>query len=116
MYSHNYIIPNNSNSMYRNNNDFVTYDNTYSSINGAYPYTENGDERFFLTPFLVGGLAGTALGYGIANNNQINNNNNNCCQPMMMWQPIWQPMWQPMNQTPFTVSSSSTSSNNNYFY
>ena len=30
------------------------------------------DERFFLAPFLFGGLAGTALGYGIANNNQIN--------------------------------------------
>lgn len=30
------------------------------------------DERFFWAPFLVGGLAGTALGYGIANNNQIN--------------------------------------------
>ena len=36
------------------------------------PYSEN-DERFFLAPFLVGGLAGTALGYGIANNNQMNN-------------------------------------------
>lgn len=34
----------------------------------------NGDERFFWAPFVVGGLAGTALGYGIANNNQINNN------------------------------------------
>ena len=32
-----------------------------------------GDERFFWAPFVVGGLAGTALGYGIANNNQINN-------------------------------------------
>lgn len=31
------------------------------------------DERFFFAPFLIGGLAGTALGYGIANNNQINN-------------------------------------------
>ena len=31
------------------------------------------DDRFFLAPFLVGGLAGTALGYGIANNNLINN-------------------------------------------
>jgi len=28
------------------------------------------DDRFFLAPFLVGGLAGTALGYGIANNKQ----------------------------------------------
>ena len=31
------------------------------------------DDRFFFAPFLIGGLAGTALGYGIANNNQINN-------------------------------------------
>ena len=31
------------------------------------------EERFFFAPFLIGGLAGTALGYGIANNNQINN-------------------------------------------
>lgn len=35
------------------------------------PYNGNpDDERFFLAPFLFGGLAGTALGYGIANNNQ----------------------------------------------
>ena len=33
------------------------------------------DERCFLAPFLFGGLAGTALGYGIANNNQINHQN-----------------------------------------
>lgn len=33
----------------------------------------NEDERFFWAPFVVGGLAGTALGYGIANNNQLNN-------------------------------------------
>ena len=38
-----------------------------------YPTTYySDDERFFLAPFLIGGLAGTALGYGIANNNQIN--------------------------------------------
>jgi len=41
-----------------------------------YPNYDNysmDDERFFWAPFVVGGLAGTALGYGIANNNQINN-------------------------------------------
>lgn len=27
-------------------------------------------ERFFFAPFVLGGLAGTALGYGIANNNR----------------------------------------------
>ena len=39
----------------------------------AYPTTYyEGEDRFFLAPFLIGGLAGTALGYGIANNNQMN--------------------------------------------
>ncbi len=31
------------------------------------------DDRFLWAPFVFGGLAGTALGYGIANNNQLNN-------------------------------------------
>ena len=57
MYSYNNIIPNNYQSMYRNNNQVVYKD---------------GD-RFFWAPFVVGGLAGTALGYGLANNNQLNN-------------------------------------------
>ena len=56
MYSYNNIIPNNYQSMYRNNQTLYN----------------NGD-RFFLAPFLVGGIAGTALGYGLANNNQQNN-------------------------------------------
>lgn len=46
-------------------------------MNSQIPNGYVNDERFFFAPFLVGGLAGTALGYGIANNNQINNNNNN---------------------------------------
>ncbi len=33
-------------------------------------YGNPDDERFLFAPFLLGGLAGTALGYGIANNNQ----------------------------------------------
>lgn len=43
------------------------------NTNNQNPYI-NGmdDERFFFAPFLFGGLAGTALGYGIANN-QMNN-------------------------------------------
>ena len=45
MYSYRNIIPNNYQSMYRNNQTLYN----------------NGD-RFFLTPFLVGGIAGTALG------------------------------------------------------
>ena len=37
------------------------------------PYYGNPEEeRFLLAPFLLGGLAGTALGYGISNNNQNN--------------------------------------------
>lgn len=57
---------------------------TYNTNNKNYPgyvYSSDG-ERFFWAPFVVGGLAGTALGYGIANNNQINNMNNPnkpCC-------------------------------------
>lgn len=39
-----------------------------------YPnYYGSDDERFFWAPFVFGGLAGTALGYGIANNQQIQN-------------------------------------------
>ena len=33
-------------------------------------YRDSNGNRFFWAPFVVGGLAGTALGYGIANNNQ----------------------------------------------
>ena len=44
-----------------------------------------GEERFFLAPFLVGGLAGTALGYGIANNNQLNR------PPYPIYPPIYYP-------------------------
>ena len=54
-----------------------------------YPYNDmiyrtsnKEDERFFWAPFVVGGLAGTALGYGIANNNQINNQGYYYPQPM----------------------------------
>ena len=43
-----------------------------NNYNDQYMMNEE-DDRFFFAPFLIGGLAGTALGYGIANNNQINN-------------------------------------------
>ena len=69
-------------------------------------YTDNNysyeDERFFLAPFLVGGLAGTALGYGIANNNQMNNNQ---YYPMYPVYPVFPPTFYP------TYSSST-----NYYY
>lgn len=51
--------------MYNQNHYMNNYNDQYM-MNGE-------DDRFFFAPFLIGGLAGTALGYGIANNNQINN-------------------------------------------
>ena len=52
---------------------YNNYKNQYmSNYQGSY-ISDNNDERFFFAPFLIGGLAGTALGYGIANNNQLNN-------------------------------------------
>lgn len=59
------------------------------------------EDRFFLAPFLVGGLAGTALGYGIANNNQINH-----------------PAYYPMVPVPiyYYPPYSTYSNSNNYYY
>lgn len=51
--------------MYNQNHYMNNYNDQYM--------TNGEDDRFFFAPFLIGGLAGTALGYGIANNNQINN-------------------------------------------
>ena len=45
-------------------------------------YNQMNDERFFWAPFVVGGLAGTALGFGIANNNQMNSNQGYYYAPM----------------------------------
>ena len=67
MYPRTYIIPNNSQSMYKNMNH------------------NNSGDRVFLAPFLFGGLAGTALGFGIANNNQIN-------RPIYVPYPPYRPM------------------------
>ena len=50
MYSNNYSIP-------RNN---MNIPKKFNNQNYVY---QDGD-RFFLAPFVVGGLAGTALGYG----------------------------------------------------
>ena len=82
MYPYKNIIPNNYSTMYRNNN--------YSSYNN---YSNEGD-RFLLTPLVVGGLAGTALGFGIANNNQINRVP--CCggMPPVVVQPYPYPVYQ----------------------
>lgn len=94
MYSNNYIIPNNSSTMYRNTSSLQNSSYSY----GSYPSSEN--DRFFLAPFVVGGLAGTALGFGIANNNQLNR------PPCCGWQPM--PYYYPQ-QVP-------TFSNTNSFY
>lgn len=90
MYPHNNIISNNSGYMYRNDANNMSYE-TYN-----YPTTFDNDDRFFfapfLGPFLVGGLAGTALGYGIANNNQLNNQH--CCQGQgPMYYPVPTPVY-----------------------
>ena len=70
----------------------------YNNYQGSYmdgyqnPYMGNSDdERFFLAPFLVGGLAGTALGYGIANNNQMNNGSYYPPYPVYPVYPVYQP-------------------------
>ncbi len=73
------------------------------------PKMQNGpmgpeEERFFFAPFLVGGLAGTALGYGIANNNQLNNSN---YRP-----PVYGPIY-PV-YPPYPIGP--TSFSNNYYY
>ena len=86
MYSHSYVVP--SNNIYRSN------DSTYN----MYPYTQTEEDRFLLAPFLFVGLAGTALGYGIANNNQMNGG---CCPNY----------YQPIYPYPYPISTS-----NNYYY
>lgn len=69
----------------------------------AYPYSSN-DDRFFFAPFLFGGLAGTALGYGLASN-QMNN--------QVAYYPVY-----PVYQTYPTYGPYPTtySTSNNYYY
>lgn len=81
MYPYNYIIPNNSTGMYRNTTGLQTNNYSYDM------YQDTGDDRFFLAPLVVGGLAGTALGFGIANNNQLNRPQ--CCGWQMMPMPYY---------------------------
>ena len=81
-------------------------------MNNQYP-VEYQDERFLFTPFLVGGLAGTALGLGIANNNQINNGNFGGFYPAPM--PIY-----PVYPTPYCThcpnQQPTYTTSNNYYY
>lgn len=96
MYPYNYIIPNNSHGMYRNTSGL-------QSNNYSYDYYQDGnDDRFLLAPFVFGGLAGTALGFGIANNNQLNNRPQCCGMPMMPY----------YYQQPYPTFSS----NNSFYY
>ena len=96
MYPYNYSIPNNSTGMYRNMNGLQT-NGYYNEI-----YQEGNDERFLLAPLVVGGLAGTALGFGIANNNQLNRPQ--CCTMPMMPYYYYPP--QPYTNTNFTNTNS----------
>ena len=66
--------------------------------NNPMNYSNPEDDRFLLAPFLLGGLAGTALGYGISNNNQ-----NNYYPMYQIYQPI---PYQPCPNCP----------TNNYYY
>lgn len=86
------------------------YSNQYDFNNYQYP-SEYQDDRFLFTPFLVGGLAGTALGLGIANNNQINT------QPYMPY-PNYQfvPVYPPMPYCNNCSNQPWYSTNNNYYY
>ncbi len=88
-----------------NYNYYPDYTMLRNNQQSSQVYPEAQDERFFWAPFVVGGLAGTALGYGIANNNQINQGG---CYggPQFVYpaQPIYQPY-------PYMYSS-----NNNFYY
>ena len=63
--------------MYNNsipNNQAYRYSNSIpSNQNYMYSNYRSNDERSPFLPFIVGGVAGTALGYGLANNNFISN-------------------------------------------
>lgn len=104
--------------MYPYNNNMMSNFNNPMEFNGYrsemtnYPVSTNyqmsqgmDDERFFWAPFVVGGLAGTALGYGLANNNQLNNGT---------LQPIYPMYPYPVYQSYPVYPSYSTS--NNYYY
>ena len=92
MYSNSYIIPNNSTTMYRNVGSLQNSSCSYGN------YQNPEDDRFFLAPLVVGGLAGTALGFGIANNNQLNR------PPCCGWQPM--PYYFPQQYPTFSNTNS----------
>lgn len=69
MYSNNYGMPAYETRVY-DGVPYTTMPNGMSTTGMPTEGVSADGERFFLAPFLVGGLAGTALGYGIANNNR----------------------------------------------
>ena len=83
------------------------YDN-YSNFNNYNPSGYN-DERFFGIPFIIGGLAGGALGYGIG---AYQNNQGNTYYPVY---PVTYPTYyNPVYTTYPTYPTYQTS--NNYYY
>lgn len=58
--------------MYNNYPNYSRVNYPTNDVSNTYYDNYNGDDCFFWAPFVVGGLAGTALGFGIANNNQMN--------------------------------------------
>lgn len=102
----NYQIPKNSNNEYYRESIMPnSYQMNAYQTNPSPNFNTNNngfvqeDDRFFFAPFLVGGLAGTALGYGIANNNQIKNGGYYMPPPPIYYYPA---------PTPYTY--------NNYYY
>ena len=82
------------------------YNNQYDFNNYSYPL-EYQDDRFLFTPFLFGGLAGTALGLGIAKYNQINH----MPYPNYQFIPVYPPVTYCTN-----CPTQPNYSTNNYYY
>lgn len=90
MYSNNYGVPTSYETRVYDGVPYTTMTNTYSTASVPPEGFNAEGERFFLAPFLVGGLAGTALGYGIASNNR---------PPYPMYPPMFYPTPYPMYTT-----------------
>ena len=89
MYSNNYGMPAYETRVY-DGVPYTTMPNGMSTTGMPTDRVSADGERFFLAPFLVGGLAGTALGYGIANNNR---------PPYPMYPPMYYPSPYPVYTT-----------------
>lgn len=88
----NYYPYNNTRASYPTNQ--VHYARSYPSNQVHYVNNyPNNNQRGLFFPFVVGGLAGTALGYGIANNNYNNR------PPVYYYPPVYYPAYP--TQTPY---------------